>query len=68
MNFSTVLSPPSKYIAPTIASKQSLLILSADLPSFLFEDPNNINLFKKELRNDEIVYIEKKLKKYLYPF
>ena len=29
---------------------------------------NNINLFKKELRNDEIVYIEKKLKKYLYPF
>ena len=30
-------------------------------------EENNINLFKKELRNDEIVYIEK-IKKYLYPF
>ena len=28
---------------------------------------NNINLFKKELHKDEIEYIEKKLKKYLYP-
>ena len=29
---------------------------------------NNINLFKKELRKDEKEFIEKKLKKYLYPF
>ena len=43
INFSTDFKPPSKYIAPTIASKQSLLILSADLSSFLWEDPNRIN-------------------------
>jgi hypothetical protein len=46
INFSTDLRPPSKYMAPTIASKQSLLILSADLSSFLCEDPNKINFFK----------------------
>ena len=40
INFSTDFSPPSRYIAPTIASKQSLLILSADLSSFLCEEPN----------------------------
>ena len=45
INFSTDLRPPSKYIAPTIASKQSLLILSADLSSF-YEAPNRINFFK----------------------
>ena len=29
-----------------MASKQSLLILSADLSSFLCDEPNNINFFK----------------------
>ena len=29
---------------------------------------SNINLFKKELNKNEIEYIEKKLKKYLYSF
>lgn len=29
---------------------------------------NNVNLYKKELHKNEIEYIEKKLKNYLYPF
>ena len=33
-------------MAPTKASKQSLLILSADLSTFLCEDPSKINFFK----------------------
>ena len=46
LNFSTDLRPPSKYIAPTIASKQSLLILSADRSTFLCVDPRRINFFR----------------------
>ena len=46
MNFSADFIPPSRYIAPTIASKQSLVILSADLISFLCEEPKKINFFK----------------------
>ena len=33
-------------MAPTIASKQSLLILSANLSSFLCEEPKCMNFFK----------------------
>ena len=33
-------------MAPTNASKQSLLILSADRSNFLCDDPNKINFFK----------------------
>ena len=33
-------------MAPTIASRQSLLILSAVLSSFLCDEPNKMNFFK----------------------
>ena len=39
INFSDDFIPPSKYIAPTIASRLSLTILSADLSIFFCEDP-----------------------------
>ena len=35
INFSDDFKPPSIYMAPTIASKQSLIILSVDLSKFL---------------------------------
>ena len=52
INFSTDFNPLSRYIAPIIASKQSLLILSADLSSFLWEEPNNINFFNYKSKID----------------
>ena len=53
----------------TKAFKAFRLLMEINKVDFNFNRcENNINLFKKELRNDEIVYIEKKLKKYLYPF
>jgi len=39
INFSDDFIPPSKYIAPTIASRLSLTILSADLSIFFCEVP-----------------------------
>ena len=43
INFSEDLSPPSKYIAPTKASKQSLIILSVDPLNFYVTNPNKGN-------------------------
>ena len=46
INFSAHFKPLARYMAPTIASKQSLLILSANLSSFLCDEPKYINFFK----------------------
>ena len=46
INFSDDFKPPSIYMAPTIASKQSLIILSVDLSKFLWDVPMYIYFFK----------------------